>query len=183
MKSKVFVILVFLFVFITTLTLHAEPSLSDAAHKVKAEHIYNLARFVEWPEDAFKGPNDPVVIAMLGREPLVDYLLQIAQEAKIHGREVTVRRFKTVDDLELCHVLYLDESRRRSLPDILYIIEDWPVLTVSDMKDFSKGGGIIYLKDQGEEISFEINTAAAEKAQIKISSKLLKLTQGINKTH
>ncbi len=183
MKVRVYIIGIFCFVFAGTLSLQAEPSPSDAAYKVKAEHLYNFAKFVEWPEDAFKDPDDSIVIALLGREPLDEYLHLMALDAKIQGRSVSVRRFKTVDDLEQCHVLYIDESRKNSISDIFYIIEDWPVLTVSNMKDFSKRGGIINLIDQDGKISFEINADAAKKARIQLSSKLLKLTQDINTTH
>jgi hypothetical protein len=183
MKGRTFAVFTVYFIFAAALSLHAGPFSSDVGYKVKAEHLYNFARFVEWPDQAFKGPDDPVVIALLGREPLDDYLVQMSQEATIGGRTIRVRRFKTIDDLEPCHVLYVDESRKRSLADILYIIEDWPVLTVSNMKEFSERGGIIYLMDQEDEISFEINADAAEKAHIKISSKLLKLTQGIPSAH
>lgn len=183
MKVSVFITGIFCFVFAGTLSLHAEPSSSDAADKVKAEHLYNFAKFVEWPQEAFKGPDDPVVIALLGREPLDAHLRQMALDATIQGRSVRIRRFKTVDDLEPCHVLYIDESRKNSISDIFYIIEDWPVLTVSNMKDFSKRGGIINFIDQDDKISFEINADAAKEARIQLSSKLLKLTQGINTTH
>ncbi len=172
-----------LLIFTGSLPLHAESSLSIPDAKVKTDYLYNFAKFVEWPEKAFKSPDDPIIIAILAEEPLDYYLDQKAHNTKIHGRSITVRRFRTINDLEPCHVLYVDESKKRSISDILYIIEDWPVLIVSDMKELTKRGGIINFIDHDDGLSFEINAKAAEQAQIKISSKLLKLAHGMNKTH
>ena len=40
---------------------------TDLEYQVKAAFLFNFAKFVEWPADAFEGPQDPVAICVLGR--------------------------------------------------------------------------------------------------------------------
>ena len=53
-----------------------------------------------------------------------------------------------------------------------------PVLTVADTAGFLDHGGIINFVLEGSKVRFEINQEAAERAGIKISSKLLRLAVG-----
>ncbi len=39
------------------------------AAKVKAAYLYNFARFVKWPGDAFEDEQAPIVIGVVGRDP------------------------------------------------------------------------------------------------------------------
>ena len=46
-----------------------EPS---QEYKVKAAFLYNFARFVEWPSEAFASADAPFVIAVVGTDPSTD---------------------------------------------------------------------------------------------------------------
>ena len=52
---------------------------------------------------------------------------------------------------------------------------DRPILTISDTDSFTKEGGVIRLYQQASKLRIEINVDAAERAKLKISSKLLSL--------
>ena len=39
-------------------------------YQSKAVCLYNFAKFVEWPRDTFKGPDDPIAVCILGDSPL-----------------------------------------------------------------------------------------------------------------
>jgi hypothetical protein len=56
-------------------------------------------------------------------------------------------------------------------------VEPWQVLTVSDMNGFCGGGGIIALFMEEKQIRFEINTDAAQRNGLRLSSQLLKLAR------
>jgi hypothetical protein len=55
------------------------------------------------------------------------------------------------------------------------------VLTVGDMDDFVEFGGVINLTKSADKIRFQINLAAAKKAQLKLDLKLLKLASSVTK--
>ena len=53
-----------------------------------------------------------------------------------------------------------------------------PVLTVGESPDFLTQGGAINFVVEGGRVRFEINQAAAERAQLRVSSRLLQLGRG-----
>jgi len=48
-------------------------------------------------------------------------------------------------------------------------------MTVGEVEDFARDGGVINFVLRENKVRFEINVSAAERAGLKISSKLLKL--------
>ena len=38
--------------------------------RLKSAFIFNFAKFVEWPADAFAEPNSPLVVCIVGQDPL-----------------------------------------------------------------------------------------------------------------
>jgi hypothetical protein len=53
------------------------------------------------------------------------------------------------------------------------------VLTVGETEDFAEDGGMIAFLVEENKIRFEINLEAADKAKLKISSKLLALAKTV----
>ena len=63
------------------------------------------------------------------------------------------------------------------------ILGDVPfVLTVADIPDFVKQGGMIQFVLDGNTVKFEINVAASRRAGLKLSSELLKVARLVRKT-
>jgi hypothetical protein len=60
---------------------------------------------------------------------------------------------------------------------LLQSVKGGAVLTVGESEGFTAGGGVIAFKLDGEKVRLEINTAAADRAQLHISAKLLSLAQ------
>ena len=76
-----------------------------------------------------------------------------------------------------CHLLYVCASEKHQTTRILESQRNKHVLTVSDIEHFNEDGGMIFLHREGKNIRFEINQNEAEKAGLKISSKLLQLAK------
>jgi len=53
------------------------------------------------------------------------------------------------------------------------------VLTVGEAEGFARRGGAIELRKEGDEIHFEINVDAAERAELQVSAQLLKLAVNV----
>jgi hypothetical protein len=143
--------------------------------KVKAAFLLNFARYVEWPENAFASTNSPIVIGVLGQDRLGRNLDLTVEGKTVERHPVQVKRGSRVDDLTDCHVVFVCASERDRLRATLTLLQTKPILTVSDMDGFATDGGMILLKKKQGMMRFDINREAAEKAGLKISSKLLKL--------
>ena len=61
------------------------------------------------------------------------------------------------------------------MPDLIHRLGDASVLTVGEIDRFAQQGGILRLQLEENMIRFEVNVDAAERARIKVSSKILKI--------
>jgi hypothetical protein len=146
-------------------------------YDVKAVFLFNFAQFVDWPAEAFPNIEAPLTIGVLGIDPFGLALSEVVKNETVRNRKVVVHHFQRVEEVGLCHILFISRSEARRLPQILAELSDRPILTVSDMDEFAlKGGMIRFYTDRGK-VRFRINNAAARSAHVTISSKLLRLAE------
>lgn len=149
-------------------------------YEVKAAFLYNFAKFVAWPSQAFPGPSAPLRICVFGEDPLDDALSRIVQGKTISGRAILNRSVESPAQAHTCHILFISRSERARVQQTLACVRDLPVLTVGDSADFLPRGGIINFVLEQDRVRFEINLAAAERQHLKISSKLLAVARIVN---
>jgi hypothetical protein len=152
----------------------ARAQASASEYAVKAAFLYNFTKFVEWPADAFTGEHSQFKVCVLGEDPFGKSLGVIAGES-VAGRRISLLRTGEIKAPEGCHILFISRSERDRLSQVLADLKQEPVLTVGDTGGFLDQGGIINFILEGGKVRFEINQEAAERAGIKISSKLLRL--------
>jgi YfiR/HmsC-like len=144
-------------------------------YDVKAAFLFNFTKFVEWPGSAFSDDRGALQLCVFGGNPFGKSLEAVAGE-EVGGHRLGVRRVEDTGKLAGCHVLFIDpaESSDRT-SQVLSSVRGEPVLTVGDNRGFLDRGGIINFVLEGTKVRFEINQEAAERAGLKISSKLLRL--------
>jgi uncharacterized protein DUF4154 len=153
----------------------AEPHMA-LEYQVKAGFLYNFVKFVDWPASAFPPTGDTVIIGVIGDDPFGAILDQVLQgKTCCHDRKLVVRRFQRIDQIAECHVLFIASSEEPRLAEILRVLDGVSVLTVGEMERFVERGGMIGFQRADNKLRFEINTDAANRAGLTISSQLLKL--------
>jgi hypothetical protein len=85
-----------------------------------------------------------------------------------------VQRYRRVDDIKTCHVLFISRSEGNRLEQILVRLKDRSLLIVGDGDDFVQRGGMIRLATAQNRIRMIISVEAAKAANLTISSKLLR---------
>ncbi|MBI2355263.1 MAG: YfiR family protein [Deltaproteobacteria bacterium] len=153
----------------------AEPS-PPREYQVKAAFLYTLLKFVEWPAGVVAGAPPPLCIAILGQDPFGDDL-EAVRGKSAKGRTVVIKRYRRVEDVKECDLLFISSSERGHLGRILRQLQGSPILTVADQEGFCEAGGMINLITVSKRVAFEINVAAAQRAGLRISSQLLKLAR------
>jgi hypothetical protein len=78
-------------------------------------------------------------------------------------------------------VLFISASEDARLKSILAALDKSSLLTVSDVADFTKRGGMIQFVMDGGRIRFEVNLAAARQAGLNLSSELLKVASSVRR--
>jgi hypothetical protein len=146
-------------------------------YQVKAAFLYNFARFVEWPESAFKTSADPIVICVLGRSPLGSALDQATRGKQIAGRSLVIRQILDVQEAGGCHMMFIATGEKKRFPAAFDLSRSAAVLTVGETPNFAASGGVINFKLEDGKVGLEINLCAAQRARLRISSKLLNLAK------
>lgn len=146
-------------------------------YKVKAAFLYNFAQFVEWPTVAFSDAQSPMVIGVFGNDPFDGYLDELVRGEKVNGRPLHVQRYRQVEEIKTCHVLFISKSEMGQLDGILAGVKGRNILTVGEAEGFATRGGMIRFATEQSKIRLRINVEAAKAANLTISSKLLRLTE------
>jgi hypothetical protein len=146
-------------------------------YQVKAAFLFNFAKFVKWPAQAFTSPADPLVICVIG-DSIVSHVLESTIAGKeIDGRRLVVKTIPDVRQMGVCQILFVSGSEQPRVPAILAGCKTRSVLTVGELEGFAAQGGMINLKVEDGKVRFEINITAATEQQLQISSKLLSLAR------
>lgn len=149
-------------------------------YELKAAFLYNFARFVEWPAQAFKEPGDPIKVCILGQNPFGSALDKTLQGKLASGRPFVVEQIPDPRHASGCQILFVSLSEQKRVHAILAAATPG-VLTVGDRGGFAEQGGVVDFKLEDDRIRFEINVTAAVKQGLHVSAKLLSLAKIVRK--
>ena len=162
------------------------PDASDSSeYLIKAGFIFNFAKFVEWPSNAFAQPDSPIVIGILGTDPFGTIIDKIVQDKKVGTRGFIVKRLKwgtDVKEIRECKILFVGASERAHMDELVQIVKGLPILTVGETPGFAERGGVIRFVLEDNRVRFEVNVVAARQADLTISSRLLTLARIIQQS-
>jgi hypothetical protein len=146
-------------------------------YQVKAVFLFNFSQFVDWPASAFASAGAPLVIGVLGDDPFGAALDEAVRGEAVNGRPLEVRRYSTVEEVDHCHILFINIAAKDRLEQALARLRVRQVLTVGDSENFARAGGVIQFVTIDNKIRLQINLDAAKLANLSISSKLLRPAQ------
>jgi hypothetical protein len=148
-------------------------------YAVKAAFLFHFAQFVEWPDETFKDANSPMTYCTVGNDPFQGSLDTILGGKTIGARSFRVLHFKQPHEIQGCQVLFIGAEEKKPLPEILAKAKANSVLTVGESEHFVQDGGMIGFVLEENKIRFAVNLEAAQKAKLKISSRLLALAKSV----
>ena len=148
-------------------------------YQVKATFLYNFSKLTEWPSEASSGSDAELVIGIVGEDPFGAAMDRIAEVEKQRGQKLVIKRLRGDEDLRACQVLFVSRSEKKLLQAILAKVEGAGVLTVSEIEGFTVNGGMIEFVFDDNRIRFDINREAAQRGNLRISSRLLVLAHSV----
>lgn len=146
-------------------------------YEVKGAFLYNFAKFVKWPDETSLGPN--FVIGVLGEDPFGPVLDKTFHGKTILDRAVEIRRLASPEAGRDAQIVFVSSSEKEHLAAILKALAGSPVLTVGEMDRFADRGGMIGFQLHEEAVRFNINLDEVERANLKMSSQLIRLAQRV----
>lgn len=145
---------------------------------VKAAFLPKFAPYVSWPPPATPAPGEPYVICVVGRDPLGTLLDDAASGERLGASPIVVRRLERVDRSSACHMAFLGGSGRQPVGAALATLGGAPVLTITDAR-IARERGMVHFDLKGGRVRFHIDAAAAHRAGLGLSSKLLSLALSV----
>lgn len=162
------------FILAALLVLPSRVNANSSEYKLKTAFIFNLARMISWPEEIEAEKQREFQLCFFGKDDFGSTLDLLAGK-KVRGHQLQLRRDIGLTDLDDCQLVFISESARRQLANILYRTSGRPILTVADTPGFSERGVIVNLLKQETRINIEINRCQAQKNRLEIDAKLLEL--------
>lgn len=151
----------------------AAQAQSATEYQVKAAFLFNFAKFVEWPADAFPSADSALQICVLGQDPFGREFEQVIVDKAVNGHRIEIAHPDGVPQARACQILFVAASEKARLAVIFQGLKGGSVLIVGDTPGFAaQGGAINFVLDDGR-VRFEINLKAAELAHLRISARLL----------
>lgn len=155
---------------------YGQPAEIPQEYLVKAKYLLNIPLFTEMSSRAKSGTS--FTICLIGDTSL-ESVLRSSKGKQVKNLPLVIRRIEDFSELGSCQMLFIASSERHRLQTLLPEAHRLGILTVSDMRDFARLGGIIHLQTIDSRITFDLNLSAASKASISFSSHLLKLAHDI----
>jgi hypothetical protein len=148
-------------------------------YEVKAAYLYDFGKFVSWPPKVAAADDFPICV--LGEDPFgATFDSTIAGET-INGKKVVVNRIARPQEAVSCRIVFISASEENQLKETLATLDKTSVLTVSDIPQFTRRGGMIQFVIDANRVRFEVNVTNAERAGLTLSSQLLKVAINVRR--
>ena len=147
--------------------------------RVKAAFLYKFLGYAEFPPGAFDGAGAPLVIGVVGADDIAAELTRIVAGRSVGGRPIVVRALREQDLAQPAHLLFVagpEEARSARL-----LRASPALLTVTECDGGLAAGGVINFTIVDERVRFDVSLDAAEKKNVKLSSRLLVVANRVQK--
>jgi hypothetical protein len=146
---------------------------SALEYRAKANYLANFPSFVEWPPEALPSVKASFLVCVFGEFSFGTSLAEITRGTAVQGRRIEVRWVGKPQELSACQILFISRSERKRYSQALDAVRGRMVLTVGETPEFLDAGGIVSFSSQPGATQFDVNLETANKAHLKISSRLV----------
>lgn len=156
----------------------AQPD-EQAVAAYKAALMIKLVEYVSWPEGQGPAAGESMVISVVGDSKIFEELQKVANFSALEPKP-KVQHLAEDGDFSGTHVMFITTSDESTLATILGKIESESILTVGDAEGFGQAGVMVnFIRnvDAKAKEKFEVNLPKVKDADLKISSKFLKLAR------
>ena len=144
-------------------------------YPLKLAFLYNFTKFVDWPSDSFHDPGASLAICIIANDPFSPDLEAELRTRTVGSHPVEIKTLRSNDALSVCHMVFVPVTEKSQAARIVSGLKGSNTLTVGEIEGFAVEGGIINLTVEENKLHFEVNPLAAERAGLKISSRLLSM--------
>lgn len=164
---------------VPVLPLAAQAAAPALERRVKAAFLYKFLGYAEFPPQSFADAATPLSIGVFGADDMAAELTRIATGRMVAGRTIAVRALREQDLDEPVHLLFIAGDDGARTARLLRAAPAW--LTVSECESCLQHGSVINFTIVDERVRFDVSLDAAEKKNVKLSSRLLTVANRVQK--
>ena len=172
-------------VLLCCLTLHAlDASAAGAANSaersVKAAFLYKFLGYVDYPAAQQPDAGAPYTVGVLDADDIAAELVRLTAGHNINNHAVQVRVLHGGDALNGMQLLFIGNGAGEPAR-LIRAAQALGILVVSESDNGLQQGSVINFRLVDERIRFEISLEAADKCNLKLSSRLLAVAYHVQK--
>lgn len=165
----------YIFVIIAIVMFSMQVSAADKKRdKIKAVFLYKFFDYVTWQDGHDPKKEPPATICTIGTVSFAETLYYLSEKYQnsFSNKVTPLSKGRNGDN---CNILYIAPGKLKNIN----LSEIGNVLTVSDSRGFAKSGGMVELRDSKDKVGIVVNLPVAQKHGLRISSKLLSISNVI----
>ena len=147
--------------------------------RVKAAFLYKFLGYAEFPPHSFADATAPVTIGVVGADDMAAELGRIASGRVVAGRTIAVRTLREQDLAQPLHLLFVAGFEPARAARQLRASQ--ALLTVTECEGGLQFGSVINFTIVDERVRFDVSLDAADKNNVKLSSRLLTVANRVPK--
>jgi hypothetical protein len=143
---------------------------------VKAAFLYKFLGYVEFPADL----PQQVTVGVVGAADIAAELTQISVGRTVNGRPIAIKALREGDSLAGLQLVFVGADVQRPA-QVLRSAAQSGVLSVTEVDGGLLQGSVINFRLVEDRVRFEVSLPAAEKNNVRLSSRLLSVAYQVQK--
>lgn len=148
---------------------------------VKAAFLYKFLGYTEFPASAFGDEASPIVIGVADADDLAAELGRMVSGRSVNKRALVVKTLPDGGPVTGVHLLFVGGSDGARVARLLKSAVPAPMLVVSEAENGLQQGSVINFKVIEERVRFDVSLEAADKNNVKLSSRLLTVANHVTR--
>ncbi len=160
-------------------TIFAQVAQPPSEAEIRAAFILNFAKFTEWPSGVFADTDTPLTVGFVGADDIRIAFAALSAGKVVNGRKLFALQIDSLPNAPHCQILFFKAAKKDLAAGALGVASNVRALTIGESDNFLARGGIIRLFVDDNRMRFDVNIGAANRAKLRLSSKLLALARSV----
>ncbi len=146
--------------------------------KIKVAYLFNFLRFIDWPEDY----ESDVHICVVGDKKEYHAALDALGTQTLNDQVIIIKKFtalENIHELTKCRIIFVTTNASHRQKIVLNSVKGTSALTVGESEGFAEQGGMINFIQINHTIRFEINLHSVNQANLRITSRILRIAERV----
>lgn len=143
-------------------------------YAVKAAYIFNILRFVEWPDNSPQKNTSSINICMLGENDFGPHIKPI-ENKNIEGKPLRIIKKHSLKQTLDCHLVFVSSAELYPPDEISKILGSKKIIVLGNDLDFVKNGGMFSFYIENKKVRLALNKNTLANSGLKVSSLLLEV--------